>query len=67
MSQEFSVIQGQEKRLMAKTAGFVCPFTAYAGVMRIGAVAVEMVRSYLLSAIGNQQQLRKHAHKQGDN
>lgn len=39
----------------------------YAGAMRISAVAVEMVRSYVLSAIGNQQQLQKHAHKQGDN
>lgn len=52
---------------MAKTAGSVRPRAAYVGVMRIGAVAVEMVRSYVLSAIGNQQQLRKHAHKQGDN
>lgn len=52
---------------MAKTVGFVHPCAVYAGVMHIGAVAVEMVRSYVLSAIGNQQQLRKHPHKQEDN
>lgn len=38
-----------------------------AGLIRISAVAMAIVISYVLSAIRNQQQLQKHAHKQGDN